>query len=256
MRLLSLTLDGTYKGLKDQTFDFQNTKGNILALIGLNGSGKSQLLELIAESFAFLERKQRKDFTVRRALGFGFTLIYQLSGTTNHSAGSHGMSCGNPLAITGGISNPIFKVVLSDGHIDPLVYIHLNGDWTEIHINSLELPYIIGYSSGLNENLQRSFMKNAVQYFDLMTPRIRRRKAVSKAKSEAEIAEINQQYLQRYPKIFTFGVSACVRLPSRPHCAHAVRPAADTTFVLVHSPMELRKGPVVAPACCKADEKK
>ncbi|MDC4293041.1 ATP-binding cassette domain-containing protein, partial [Acinetobacter baumannii] len=59
MRLLSLELIGQYKGLKDQYFDFRNTEGNILALIGLNGSGKSQLLELIAETFAYLERKQR-----------------------------------------------------------------------------------------------------------------------------------------------------------------------------------------------------
>lgn len=41
MRLLSLELIGEYKGLKDQYFDFRNTEGNILALIGLNGSGKS-----------------------------------------------------------------------------------------------------------------------------------------------------------------------------------------------------------------------
>lgn len=27
---------------------------------------------------------------------------------------------------------------------------------------------IIGYSSGLNENLQRAFMKNAIQYLDVM----------------------------------------------------------------------------------------
>lgn len=56
MRLLSLTLDGQYKGLKNQVFDFSETSGNIIALIGLNGSGKSQLLELISETFAYLER--------------------------------------------------------------------------------------------------------------------------------------------------------------------------------------------------------
>ncbi|MCL1095914.1 AAA family ATPase [Shewanella kaireitica] len=202
MRLLSLTLHGTYKGLKDQTFDFQHSKGNIIALIGLNGSGKSQLLELIAESFAFLERKQRKDFTVRKALGFGFTLIYQLSGTTNHSAGSDGMSCGSPLAVAGGINNPIFKVTLAKGSKSPLVYIHLNGDWTEIHINSLELPYIIGYSSGLNENLQRSFMKNAVQYFKIMNTRLKRKKELAEDLNDEQISNINKRFLKKNPHIF------------------------------------------------------
>jgi len=76
MRLLSLELIGQYKGLKDQYFDFQNTEGNILALIGLNGSGKSQLLELIAETFAYLERKQREDFITRTPLPFGVNVQY------------------------------------------------------------------------------------------------------------------------------------------------------------------------------------
>ncbi|MCF6282575.1 MAG: hypothetical protein L3J28_10295 [Candidatus Polarisedimenticolaceae bacterium] len=29
--------------------------------------------------------------------------------------------------------------------------------------------HVVGYASGLNENLQRSFLKNAVQYFDVMS---------------------------------------------------------------------------------------
>ncbi len=47
MRLFSLSLCGSYKGLKDQFFDFSYAQGNAF---GLNGSGKSQLLELIGES--------------------------------------------------------------------------------------------------------------------------------------------------------------------------------------------------------------
>lgn len=42
MRLLSLTLSGQYKGLKDQTFNFESAQGNIVAFIGLNGAGKSR----------------------------------------------------------------------------------------------------------------------------------------------------------------------------------------------------------------------
>lgn len=202
MRLLSLTLHGEYKGLKNQTFDFHNTQGNIIALIGLNGSGKSQLLELIGEIFAFLERAQRVDFKVRTPLGFGFSLTYQLSGTTNHGAGSPGMTCGSPLAVAGGISLPKFKATLDEGSKKPSAFIWRGNSWTEIAIKALELPYVVGYSSGLNENLQRSFMKNAAQYYDVIRVRMNRQKRLDTAKAIGPRAEINQFYLRRYPHIF------------------------------------------------------
>ncbi|ELB2862026.1 AAA family ATPase [Vibrio alginolyticus] len=202
MRLLSLKLDGQYKGLKNQYFDFHCTQGNIVALIGLNGSGKSQLLELIAEAFAFLERRQRKDFKVKTPLGFGFELTYQLGGTTDHSAGSLGMECGSPLAVAGGISQPRFKVTLNQTSKEPSAFVWLADTWNEIRIEELELPYIVGYSSGQNENLQRSFMKNAVQYFDNMRIRLNRRKELNTKLNDAQISDINKRYLKRAPHLF------------------------------------------------------
>lgn len=79
MKLLSIELFGEYKGLKDQAFDFSMAKGDVAVLIGANGSGKSQVMELIAEAFAYLERQQRKDFRVRAALGYDFCLIYEMA---------------------------------------------------------------------------------------------------------------------------------------------------------------------------------
>lgn len=204
MRLLSLRLDGQYKGLKDQSFDFHRAQGNILALIGLNGSGKSQLLELIAEAFAFLERKQRPDFKVKTSLGYGFELLYQLGGVTNHSAGNPAMVCGSPLAVAGGIHNPKFKVTLEQNSFEPQTFIWNHDEWQEIPLVGLELPYIVGYSSGQNENLQRSFMKNAVQYFEVQRIRLKRRKELSANKLEDfQPAEINRQYLEKHPHIFS-----------------------------------------------------
>ncbi|MEZ8819249.1 AAA family ATPase [Vibrio sp. 10N.247.310.23] len=202
MRLLSLRLDGKYKGLKNQYFDFHRTQGNILALIGLNGSGKSQLLELIAEAFAFLERKQRADFKVRTPLGFGFELLYQLGGVTNHSAGSPAMVYGSPLAVVGGIHNPKFKVMLEQGSLEPKAFIWKQEAWQEIPLVGVELPYIVGYSSGQNENLQRSFMKNAVQYFDNMRIRLNRKKELNAKLNDAQISDINKRYLKRAPHLF------------------------------------------------------
>lgn len=150
MRLLSLELIGQYKGLKDQYFDFRNTEGNILALIGLNGSGKSQLLELLAETFAYLERWQREDFKRRNWFNFEVKLVYSIS------------------EIDGELECHEYTVWID---------IHGNVRWNTNafkELNELPLPsHIIGYSSGLNENLQRAFMKNAVQYMDVMNTKRR-----------------------------------------------------------------------------------
>ena len=78
MKLLSITLDGEYKGLRSNTFDFSASQGRLLAFIGLNGSGKSQLLELIGETFSYLERYMRKDFKVKSPLGFQVSIIYSI----------------------------------------------------------------------------------------------------------------------------------------------------------------------------------
>lgn len=79
MRLLSIELFGRYKGLKDQAFDFSGVLGDVAVFIGANGSGKSQVMELIAEAFAYLERLQRNDFKVRAPLGYDFRLTYEIT---------------------------------------------------------------------------------------------------------------------------------------------------------------------------------
>lgn len=202
MRLLSLTLDGQYKGLKDQVFDFNETSGNIIALIGLNGSGKSQLLELVAEIFAFLERNQRKDFKVKSPMGFGFELICQLETTTDHGAGAPGMECGEPTA-AGGIPKPKYKVVLGRDSKDPTPYLWLDNAWQDISLQTMQLPYVVGYSSGLNENLQRSFMKNAVQYFEVQRIRHKRRIGLTMDLEIDDVIEINRDYAKKHPHIFS-----------------------------------------------------
>ena len=154
MRLLSLRLNGQYKGLKDQIFDFSYADGNILAFIGLNGSGKSQLLELIAEAFSYLERYLRHDFKSRNWFdGTKLELNY-----LNQAYDSEDL-------------HYLYQVIIA-----PSGHVQITKDGYEIKIddtNSFDLDQIlpseiIGYSSGLNENLQRAFMKNAVQYLDAM----------------------------------------------------------------------------------------
>lgn len=174
MKLLSITLDGEYKGLRSDTFDFSQSEGGLLAFIGLNGSGKSQLLELIAESFAFLERKQRKDFKTKNSLGFSVSLLYEINVEVDQLSSNLQML----VALSTARTQPTFKVTIAeDSSVEALFLV--NDDWQAIEFKYLELPdYIIGYSSGLNENLQRSFMKNAVQFNDVMRTRLGDRKSV------------------------------------------------------------------------------
>ena len=155
MRLLSLRLSGQYKGLKSQIFSFDSAHGNMIAFIGLNGSGKSQLLELIAESFGYLERFLRTDFKCRNwfeDLSIELNYVNQVYDSENQSS--------------------IYWIAIErNGDVN------IKRDGLLIDIEAREnsgieeeiLPsQVIGYSSGLNENLQRAFMKNAVQYLDVM----------------------------------------------------------------------------------------
>ena len=199
MRLLSLNLTGQYKGLRDQTFSFDEAQGNMVALIGLNGSGKSQLLELIGEVFSYLERYKRRDFKVRGQLGFSVTLDYKISIENDPNILDY------PDDFTTHSNNePTLRVTISNqGEVK--AEHKLDNRWMSVRFqnNQIPTPYIVGYSSGLNENLQRSFMKNAVQFFDVMRVRYNRRKALSGNIDESGVSNINRHYLSRYPHIFS-----------------------------------------------------
>ncbi|WP_371194269.1 AAA family ATPase [Glaciecola sp. SC05] len=201
MKLLSITLDGEYKGLRSDTFDFSGSQGRLLAFIGLNGSGKSQLFELIGETFSYLERYMRKDFKVKSSLGFQVSVVYSIFS-------EDGMSMFNyPLDLIPGLDEPdeqTLKIdILHSGQVTLSVK---KGDtWKPIPVEGYQfpIPRLVGYSSGLNENLQRSFMKTAVQFFDVMRIRGNRRKELAGNVDETEVANINKRYLQRNKHIFS-----------------------------------------------------
>ena len=74
MRLKSLYIND-YKNIKEQTFDFSNNIGYI-ALIGLNGSGKSNLLEAISLIFDDLYGIQHTERVN------GYTITYEIEGVS------------------------------------------------------------------------------------------------------------------------------------------------------------------------------
>ncbi|HCR1546044.1 TPA: hypothetical protein ONA86_006417, partial [Pseudomonas aeruginosa] len=167
MKLLHFELIGQYKGLANQRFDFSDAPGKVIALIGLNGSGKSQLMELIAEAFAYLERRKRADFRVRKNLKYQFNLTYEWSDKDRE-----------PLKRYTAQLEADQSILVSRSTYTPAAGADENNQWSpkeDCLLADLPLPRLIGYASGLNENLQRSFMRNALQYFEVMRTRSRRR---------------------------------------------------------------------------------
>lgn len=198
MKLLHFELFGQYKGLANQQFDFSDAPGKVIALIGLNGSGKSQLMELIAEAFAYLERRKRPDFNVRKMLQYRFSLTYEWSGNENEPLKRYTVQLKVDQSIQIDSSTHILDITI-DNEIG-------DAQWSpevECAMADLPLPRLIGYASGLNENLQRSFMRNALQYFDVMRVRSRRRIELAQPDVDADVFEqINYKYRRRFPGIF------------------------------------------------------
>lgn len=197
MKLMRIELFGEYKGLRDQAFDFSLAREDVAVLIGANGSGKSQLMELIAEIFAYLERKQRRDFRVRNRLGYDFQVIYELMSSTLDGPRRFEIDSRNGMQIQ------IYREALAETEFAPEVASwHL--DRTGVLLDDVLLPRVIGYASGLSENLQRPFMKNALQFFDVIRTRSKLKDELFKAKKDERMTSaINKRFLLRNPGIFS-----------------------------------------------------
>lgn len=209
MRLLSLNLDGQYKGLKNQNFSFDSAEGNIIAFIafiGLNGSGKSQLLELVAETFGYLERFLRSDFKCRNWFSdLAINIRY-----SNEAYDSESQAYIYSITIEKNGDVTIYRD-------DELV--NFSSPSNIVTEEEIVPSQVIGYSSGLNENLQRAFMKNTVQYLDVMNVKrawelrveaineVRNEKGKHLTESEIQLfdRQINEAYdyyQTRYPSLF------------------------------------------------------
>ena len=199
MKLLHLELFGEYKGLKNQGFDFSSIPGDVAVLIGANGSGKSQLLELIAEVFAYLERWQRRDFRVRGSLGYDFKVTYEIKsfrfiGVRRFVIDSRNGVHGDAYARAGPSNEPNQE---EPAH-ERWERLPFTNDLLEVL-----LPRLIGYASGLSENLQRPFMRNTLQFHDVIQVRSRLRAHLAQpGVDEAKTITINNEFLGKYPGIY------------------------------------------------------
>lgn len=199
MKLLSIELFGKYKGLKDQAFDFSSANGDVAVLIGANGSGKSQVMELIAEVFAYLERMQRPDFEVRDPLGYDFRVAYQLASSLFRGCRRYVVDS------RGGIQVDVHESTPYPANAEPSA---VPREWQSVPmpggLEDVLLPRLVAYASGLSQNLQRPFMKNALQFHDVIRVRSRLKQELGKPDvDEHKTIEINRKFLVRHPGIFS-----------------------------------------------------
>jgi len=169
MKLIRLKLLSDFRGLKkgfEIIFDNSTKAENSLLLepicfVGLNGSGKSNILEVISEIFYFLENfsKAKKSDLKKFSTAFGFEIEYILPDTVYNQNLDD-----NQPAAKENIEVHIIKKV----NKAPKAYaVHENYKYENKipgGMSSFLPTQIIGYSSGMNELISNPFLKIDFEY--------------------------------------------------------------------------------------------
>lgn len=142
-----------------------------ICFVGLNGSGKSNVLEVIAEIFYYLEtyHKTPKERLISFKTGFGFEIDYELPRIYVMSARTPWDEINSYLDKS--TINPIIKVKKQvnqypqlSAMVNDKCFILKNNDNDR---NEGLLPArIVAYSSGMNELLSNPFIKMDFNYYD------------------------------------------------------------------------------------------
>lgn len=206
MKILRLHIGNEFRGLhKKFSLKFRNNSlyetddQEPICLVGLNGSGKSNTLELLAELFYFLElrtitsKKKMPDLNDR--FGFlAFELDYQITSLKWKSARS---KTNEKVSIPEN-SSVVVKCLKKQGEDvlmtvydkdqDRLGWVVPEELWKEL------LPdKVIGYSSGQNELISNPFIKLDYHYFDEFQKRART------SKDEVEFnTRLNRMFFMDY----------------------------------------------------------
>lgn len=148
MKLLRLKLFERYKSIESFDYDFRtiddNTSFSPICFVGLNGSGKSNIIEVISEIFCYLdlyilEYENAPKWTEKSPLTFEIEyLLIDEKDEQQH-----------------------LKVICTKNKSPEFFIIDSNGDETK-QANSKDLlpSKIIGYSSGHNESISYPYLKN------------------------------------------------------------------------------------------------
>jgi type I restriction enzyme S subunit len=176
VRLINLKLYDDFNSLKAAEFPFRNTvvkseRLSPLCLVGLNGSGKSNLIEALSEIFCHVELSllQWKSISSKqRDIELRFDLEYQL------------LSSKRAKPITVRLEKPgnqpvVFKVIRDRKE-------QIVGDSAKCL--SLLPRRVLGYSSGLNETISIPYFRTAAIYSEEVRNQARREKANSRVQAD------------------------------------------------------------------------
>jgi predicted ATPase len=162
MKLRSIKIVGSYKsieGAEENPFKYEfkeNGRGySPLCLVGLNGSGKSNLIELIADIFCYTERFFNNQYICKDDLRYEFELDYDLNRNSTCSRVKLKSNDGRPEIF----ENGTLLITTEDGRgYSPL----------DTHISELLPDNIVAYSSGHNQGLSSVFSKNQLCFFSVL----------------------------------------------------------------------------------------
>ncbi len=197
MKIKRLKLLSSFRGLPTSyEIIFNNVENSNnyaispICFVGLNGSGKSNVLEVIAEVFYYMEtyNKAPKDKLNTFKTGFGFEIDYELPRLYAMDArwdelNSHlDEFMNNPIIkITKCINqNPQISALVND---KIFILKNTNNDRNE----GLLPARIVAYSSGMNELLSNPFIKIDFNYYDDL-----------KAKTGSDPLDMNRMFFLNY----------------------------------------------------------
>lgn len=168
MKLIRLKLLSEFRGLNkgfeiifDDTKNVNNTLFEPICFVGLNGSGKSNILEVISEIFYFLENFSRSSSRNKKEFetGFGFEIEYILPKNTYNKK----------LAIEQPSADEDIQIKIVKKPKKAPVAETIPNNRKEPYFTADEfisfLPnYIVAYSSGMNELISNPYIKMDFQY--------------------------------------------------------------------------------------------
>jgi restriction system-associated AAA family ATPase len=143
-----------------------------ICLAGLNGSGKSNILELISEIFFHLEaahHETAKNYITKKA-PFGFYLEYETKVTANNLLQSD-----SKINVNSSVGSNRKVTITKKPQKEAVIKFLREGEWITLNKESLSYDYnvsqllpskIIAYSSGQNELISNPFLRMDFFYFD------------------------------------------------------------------------------------------
>ena len=181
MRLLHLKLLSKFRGLAaGSEFSFDNiepVEGKLepICLVGLNGSGKSNLLEVICEIFYYLEDYVLSEGKpqIKFMTSFAFEISYSHDITLNLAQGYSWEDFENLSFVD--LQHPLIQIAKEKFSLPIITLLNKEGKTTKAtnNFHRFLLPiHVIAYSSGQNELISNPFIKSSYGYFELLEKKL------------------------------------------------------------------------------------